>query len=103
LTIQPIVENAVRHGVMGKVEGGTVRISVHTGEAGTTVVVSDDGIGMTEERAANLLGGSGEAAGGVGVINIHRRLLALFGQGLSIESEPGRGTTVRFLVPRERD
>ncbi|MBB6730989.1 ATP-binding protein [Cohnella zeiphila] len=101
LTIQPIVENAVRHGVMGKVEGGTVRISVHTGNEGTTVVVSDDGTGMTEERAANLLSGPGEAAGGVGVINIHRRLLALFGQGLLIESEPGRGTTVRFSVPRE--
>lgn len=99
LTIQPIVENAVRHGIMSKIEGGTVRISVRSAGGGTEVSVADDGPGMTEEQALRLLAGSGEPAGGVGVVNVQRRLLSMFGHGLNIESEPGRGTTVRFWVP----
>ncbi|TNJ61226.1 response regulator [Paenibacillus hemerocallicola] len=99
LTIQPIVENAVRHGIMRKSAGGTVRISVREADNRVTVVVSDDGMGMTPERLNEVL--SDKAGSGVGLRNIHGRLLTLYGRGLQIDSEWKRGTTVRFELPAD--
>lgn len=100
LTIQPIVENAIRHGVMQKATGGTVRIRVKDTGHAVSVTVEDDGVGMTEDRLAAILTGEmGE--GGVGIRNIHGRLLTLYGQGLRIDTEWKRGTKVSFDVPKE--
>lgn len=99
LTIQPIVENAVRHGIMRKAAGGTIRISVREADNRLIVVVSDDGMGMTPERLNEVL--SDKAGGGVGLRNIHGRLLASYGRGLQIDSEWKRGTTVRFELPAD--
>ncbi|WP_405081776.1 ATP-binding protein [Paenibacillus chitinolyticus] len=97
LSIQPIVENAVRHGIMRRAEGGTIGISVEEKEDVLLVEITDNGVGMEPGRAASLL--SAEAGGGVGLINIHTRLLTMFGEGLDIRTEAGRGTIVRFRVP----
>lgn len=101
LSLQPLVENAVRHGV----ETGSQRVNVEIVgrdlEVDVELRVSDDGAGMDPAHAAAALDGHGE---GIGLSNVHGRLQATFGEeyGLRIESEPGRGTTVVLCVPKFR-
>ncbi|MDP4096018.1 ATP-binding protein [Paenibacillus sp. P96] len=98
LSIQPIVENAIRHGIMQRASGGHLKISIRPRQTGILVVVEDDGVGMPCDKAEQILSGSGESPS-VGLRNIHRRLISLYGSGLQISSEPGEGTVVGFLVP----
>ncbi|MDG0795193.1 ATP-binding protein [Cohnella ginsengisoli] len=99
LSIQPLVENAVKHGVLRQSAGGTVRVRVFRGKGCTTVEVVDDGAGMTEEQASRALTQSASAGRGVGLYNTNRRLKRIFGQGLRIVSRPGQGTIVSFDIP----
>lgn len=99
LSIQPIVENAVRHGLMRKADGGTVQVKVRQVESGYTVLVEDDGVGIPAHTLDSLLTG-GQQSESVGLMNIHKRLTALYGKGLVVESRLGEGTTVSFTVPR---
>ncbi|OXM82990.1 ATP-binding protein [Paenibacillus rigui] len=96
LVIQPIVENAVRHGVTKRPEGGTVRISAKSGQDGIVVLVEDDGPGFSLESK---MAGTKERTGGVGLANIERRMRTLYGTGLEIDSTPGQGTKVTIRVP----
>jgi len=104
LTIQPLVENAVRHGVTKKEEGGTVTIAVHIAGDEAILSVEDDGSGMAESldvilsREADNPNGSG-----VGLKNIHLRLIRQFGKGLEAESEVGRGTRIALRLPLLRN
>lgn len=99
LSIQPIVENAVRHGIMARQDGGTIRLSIAAAAGdGIAVCVTDDGIGMTQERVREALG-EDRSDKGIGLHNIHKRLLTLFGEGLQIDSVPDSGTKVMFCVP----
>ncbi|MFM9282315.1 hybrid sensor histidine kinase/response regulator [Paenibacillus jiagnxiensis] len=98
LSIQPIVENAIRHGIMQRANGGMIKISIRTREKGILVVVEDNGVGMTPDKVEQILSNAGEA-GGVGLRNIHRRLVSLYGSGLQISSEPDDGTIVSFHIP----
>jgi two-component system LytT family sensor kinase len=97
LSLQPLVENAVRHGVERRGHG---RIEIWAGrsENGVRLRVSDDGVGMSRARAESVLAG---AAGGVGIANVQGRLLGSFGPGygLEIESVEGMGTTVTMNLP----
>ncbi len=97
LSLQPLVENAVRHGVERRGRG-RIEISVARCEGGIQLSVCDNGVGMSRERADAVLAGAGE---GVGIANVQARLLASFGPGygLEIESELGEGTTVTMRVP----
>lgn len=99
LCIQPIVENAVRHGITQREQGGTIGIRLTETEDKVTVTVSDDGPGIHAERLGQLLSDK-RKDGGVGLLNIHRRLMHSYGSGLRIESEWNNGTTVRFDVPK---
>ncbi|WP_313957985.1 ATP-binding response regulator [Paenibacillus xylanexedens] len=103
LTIQPLIENAVRHGVLSKVVGGTVHIRISHEATSTLIEIMDDGVGMQPEQIARALAwpkqGSGRT-GGIGLTNTHRRLTQMYGQGLSIVSSPGQGTTVSFSIPK---
>ncbi|GAB6992377.1 hybrid sensor histidine kinase/response regulator [Paenibacillus pini] len=101
LTIQPIVENAVRHGIMSKAAGGTVQVIIHERAGHIHIAVTDNGVGIEQERVKSILLGA-ERDGGVGLRNIHTRLLTLYGKGLHIVSEIDRGTTVSFEVPLAR-
>ncbi len=94
LTLQPIVENAVRHGVTKRREGGTVRIRTAEAEDGWRITVSDDGVGFDPERVP----GDG---GHTGLANVRTRLAGQCGGGLDIESVPGRGTTVEIYIPKK--
>ena len=98
LVIQPIVENAIRHGICPKKEGGTVTVSVHRINGGVSVTVQDNGVGTDPELIRQAM--NRQMCGkSVGLCNIHTRLNRLFGSGLSITSLPGAGTTVQFMIP----
>ncbi|SFL93375.1 Histidine kinase-, DNA gyrase B-, and HSP90-like ATPase [Paenibacillus sp. 1_12] len=97
LCIQPIVENAVRHGIMQRAAGGKVQITVQSQETGIKVIVTDNGVGIPPEQLAAIL--MDNSSGGVGLKNIHKRLLMLYGKGLQVESKWKQGTTVSFEVP----
>ncbi len=99
LSIQPLVENAIIHGLRKKGGKGTVAISVKKVSEGVRVVVEDNGCGIQPDRLAVLL--MPEAGRGIGLWNIERRLKKLFGKGLTIESLPGKGTRVAYIVPSE--
>jgi Putative regulator of cell autolysis len=100
LCIQPLVENAIRHGLRKKAGAGTVTISVKQSPGSVSVSVSDDGCGIAPDRLKTLLAPGKKQ--GIGLWNIDRRLRKLFGSGLTIESEPGKGTTVLFEIPSGR-
>ena len=99
LSIQPLVENAIRHGIRKKGGGGTVTVSVKNTAEGLLIAVTDDGLGIPKDKLVKLL--KNDAGRGVGLWNIDTRLKKLFGRGLVIESEPGKGTRVMFLIPPE--
>ena len=99
LTIQPLVENAVRHGLLKQSRGGTVHIRIVRQDCSTLVEVIDDGKGMEQEKALQLLSPPWEKKGGIGLSNTNRRLTQMYGQGLSISSKPNEGTTVSFVIP----
>jgi sensor histidine kinase YesM len=92
LSIQPLVENAINHGVLKRSRGGTVLIRITRAEQHTEISIVDDGIGMHEEVQRNM--------GGIGLRNIDRRLKQLFGTGLQIQSTLGQGSSVTFRIPK---
>ncbi|HEX3027193.1 MAG TPA: histidine kinase, partial [Clostridia bacterium] len=96
LILQPLVENAIRHGLQPKKDGGTVRLSVETDGECARFEISDDGVGIEPARIPSLLSGEDDKQG-VGMINIHKRLLKYYGEGLNIKS--GSGTSVSFRIP----
>lgn len=97
LSLQTLVENAVQHGVLKRVEGGIVEIRIRKLETGGEISIIDDGMGMDRKQIEELLS-STSAGEGIGIINTDRRLKQLYGEGLEIESEPGKGTKVSFRV-----
>ena len=101
LTLQPLVENAVKHGIMPKVGPGTVSVSARLDEGELLVVVSDDGVGIPRERLPKVLQPGYGSGTGVGLSNVHERLKNIFGEnyGLRIVSEPERGTSVYVRIP----
>lgn len=96
LVLQPLVENAVRHGVQPKKDGGTVKLEIKEDGPYAVVTIQDNGIGIEPERIGSLLQGSDDKQG-IGIINIHKRLLKYYGEGLTIRS--GGGTVVSFRIP----
>jgi len=98
LTLQPLVENAIRHGLMKRLSGGSVNIRAKADPQGLRIVVQDNGIGMAAEQLEQILQPE-RLDGSIGLINVHKRLMNEYGQGLHIESVEGKGTTVAFLIP----
>ncbi|WP_188890158.1 hybrid sensor histidine kinase/response regulator [Paenibacillus radicis (ex Gao et al. 2016)] len=98
LILQPLVENAIRHGVMKRLSGGTVIIRAKLGPKGLQIAVQDDGVGMTAEQQERIFK-SDRLDGSIGMINVHKRLMNEFGQGLQVESVQEKGTTVAFVIP----
>lgn len=99
LTIQPLVENAVKHGVLSRPKGGTVRIRIFRQERFAQIEVIDDGQGMEPGKVREILTPGRKSKGGIGLINTNRRLTQMYGQGLTIHSKRGVGTTVSFAIP----
>lgn len=101
LSIQPLVENAIMHGILHKVEGGKVFIRVKKQPHFIEIMIEDDGVGMDQEQIKELLDLRHSAQDGVGVKNTNRRLTQLYGKGLTISSIPNKKTIVRFQIPKE--
>ncbi|RJE86243.1 response regulator [Paenibacillus sp. 1011MAR3C5] len=102
LTIQPLIENAVKHGLLKRNKGGTVFIRVARQHDATRIEVRDNGTGMSQEIIHQLLNRTMSGKSGIGVSNTNRRLLQLYGQGLLIQSTPDEGTRVSFIVPDQQ-
>ncbi len=96
--IQPIVENAVRHGLMKRVEGGTVKIKVWNEQGDTHIRVEDNGIGIPEDKIEEILSDRSSAAG---LANINARLKLKFGTEMKIISRNKGGTAVEIIVPQK--
>lgn len=101
LALQPLVENAVRHGVELTAEGGLVQVFGEAAGPECVISVEDDGPGMDPGYAADVLAGRGDPTS-VGLLNVDRRLRTVFGPGygLVIETAVGAGTKVVLRVPR---
>ena len=113
LIIQPVVENAIFHGLEEKLEGGKVTIEIIVTEKNLIITVSDNGKGMDGRTLAELnecihsgmvarvKDGKSQTNMGIGLPNIHKRIQLLFGEeyGLSVYSTPNQGTDVEITVP----
>jgi sensor histidine kinase YesM len=95
LTIQPLVENAVKHGIGRANGGGRITLSATLKDHCLNVSVADTGAGIAPSALPDLF------SRGVGLANVNQRLIGLYGEParLRIDSHPGQGTTVSFAVP----
>jgi len=104
LVIQPLIENAVKHGIAPKPNGGTLTLRARLDPlAGSIQIgVRDNGVGIAPELLADLVAGTYKpSSGGVGVRNIHERLEQLYGRRyqFDIRSSPGKGTRIELDLP----
>ena len=97
LAIQPLVENAVKHGLGRKVGGG--KVIIHTSETDTDYIVriTDNGVGFEEGEYAD------DGCAHIGLDNIRKRLDMIMGARLDIQSEKGKGTVASVIIPKRRD
>ncbi len=113
LTLQPIIENAVFHGLEGKTNGGYITIQIETTNKSLLIHISDNGLGIPEEKLNKLNESLEEAAiptthdelrtkGGIALRNVSRRIKLLFGEdyGIHIYSIVGLGTDVHITLPK---
>ena len=120
ILLQPIVENSIVHGLEGRETGGKVEISISRSNQHVYIQVSDDGIGIEEEKLRQInedlrnirrgfqggvvgKGGMGKAGMGVSLLNIQERIHLLYGReyGLYLQSLENAGTDVCMVLPRE--
>ncbi|WP_376744644.1 sensor histidine kinase [Paenibacillus typhae] len=109
LIIQPLVENSLVHGLENKEGTVHVCVSVTMQENEIQVNVSDDGVGMSSQRLAEIMEvitkAEEEQRSRIGMRNVHQRLVLYYGEqhGLKIASEEGRGTEISFSIPSDSD
>ncbi len=94
LSVQPLVENAVKHGICKTKAGGTIKLSTFEDTDSYIVTVSDDGAGFDVSQALN------DGKQHVGIENARFRIKEMFGGNLYTESKPGEGTTVTIKLPK---
>ena len=107
ISIQPLVENAIKHGLKNYKGEKKIYICACPEEQNLVITVEDNGVGMSEERIRELFKESpdqGDKRDSIGILNIHKRMRLLFGEqyGVKIESTPGKGTRVILTVPRKK-
>ena len=95
LSVQPLVENAVKHGVGMKEDGGTVTISTCETDDSYRVEVRDDGVGFDPSVPKN------DGRSHVGMENVRSRLKEMVNGRVEITSEPGKGTTAVIIIPKQ--
>ncbi|HKB14285.1 MAG TPA: histidine kinase [Vicinamibacterales bacterium] len=95
MILQPLVENSIKHGLSRKVGGGRITIRTLVRDGHTLIEVHDDGLGMSEERLVQALGG------GIGLTNVDERLRVIYGANyhLKLTSVPGQGTCASLAIP----
>ena len=105
ITLQPILENAINHGLELMVDDEG-RITVEVCQEGEDILfrVTDNGVGMSQEQVRAILSRAPGEQAGIGIRNVDERLKIYFGSryGLSITSEPDEGTCVEIRMPKVR-
>ncbi len=103
LSLQPLVENAVRHGLEAKEGPGHITISANDSGAFAEVTIEDDGVGMDPVQLQSMLAGHMDGEH-VGLRNVDARLRQVYGDdhGLVIETAPGEGTLITMRVPKSQ-
>lgn len=104
LILQPLVENAIKHGVMEKIEGGNIDIRITDVGNEIELIVEDDGVGIKRECLKNILSDK-KNGDSIGLINVNNRLKSKYGNkyGLKIESIEGKGTKVIMHIPKAKE
>lgn len=108
LTLQPLIENAVLHGILEKDDKtGIIVLTGWIEDTSIVLLISDDGVGIPSEKLSAILSGNGNSTSGgtnIAVYNTHRRLQILYGPdyGLTYSSTPGSGTEVEIRIPAIR-
>lgn len=102
ITLQPIIENAIYHGMDRMVDEGMIKIGIHQDPNRIIFTVEDNGVGMTEEQCREVLKKEPGDRAGIGIKNVNDRIKIYFGDeyGLTIESELDVGTCVTITMPR---
>ena len=105
ITLQPIIENAIYHGINGLVDDGLITVSVKSEGDDVLFTVEDNGSGMTEEQITAVMNKEQSDRAGIGVKNVDDRLKIYFGSayGITIDSAPDEGTRVRIRMPKVRE
>lgn len=105
--LQPLVENSITHGVMNR-KNGVINVSLHDWEKGLEFIISDNGVGMTENELSDLwdrllkgIEGSGQSSSGIGLTNVYRRVKLYYKEDsdFMIESQKGVGTKITIRLP----
>lgn len=109
LTLQPLIENAVLHGILEKDDkAGTIVLTGWLEDSSIVLLISDDGVGISPDKLSSILSGEGSSSSGgtnIAVYNTHRRLQILYGTdyGLTYSNNPGGGTEVEIHIPAIRN
>ncbi len=105
ITLQPIIENAIYHGINGLVDEGKILITVSSQGDDILFTVEDNGNGMEPEQVAAILQKERSDRAGIGIKNVNDRLKIYFGQsyGLTIHSIPDEGTRVEIRMPKVKE
>jgi len=104
LSLQPLVENAVRHGLEGKPGPGRIILLAEDAGSECLISVEDDGVGMDPDDMRRVLAGEVSSEAGIGLANVDQRLRQVYGDsyGLVVETALGAGTKVSLRVPKYR-
>lgn len=102
ITLQPIIENAIYHGIDRMVDEGKINIGIHQKCDRIIFTVEDNGVGMTEEQCEEILHKDAGDRVGIGIKNVNDRIKIYFGEeyGLTIQSELDEGTRVTISMPK---
>jgi two-component system LytT family sensor kinase len=95
MLLQPMIENAIKHGLAPRLEGGQIHLRIHRRDGRLAIAIDDNGMGMSPERLLEVYGG------GIGISNVHERLRLLYGDQfeMDIRSQEGEGTQIRIEIP----
>ena len=102
LSLQPLVENAVQHGLFPKVSDCRLRLTAVRDKTDVVLQVQDNGIGIPPDKLNSIF--DDESSGGIGIQNVSKRLQSLYGEQyhLQVQSKLGEGTAVSLRIPVER-
>ncbi len=105
ITLQPIIENAIYHGINGLVDEGEIQIRVFSDGGDIVFLVTDNGAGMEPEQIQAIFRKGADSKTGIGIKNVDDRLKIWFGDayGIQIDSVPDMGTRVRVRMPKVRE
>ena len=98
LILQPLIENAVKHGIQKKKGPGLLKVEIKRMEGELTFLIADDGVGMPEKLEETAV----EKSTGIGLSNVKERLMSIYKRELIITSRPNEGTEIRFSIPYQK-